>query len=79
MAWDLTCVRRGTSDDQGCDGLKVKTYGEPGQHGLRRRSRNVPLRGSVEANQGELPISEPWKPRLPALSLCSPSTGMGCI
>ncbi len=24
MAWDLTGVRRGTSDDQGCNGLKVQ-------------------------------------------------------
>ena len=29
MAWDLSGVRRGTSDGQGCDGLKVQTYGKP--------------------------------------------------
>ena len=40
MAWDLTGVRRGTSDDQGCNGLKVQTYGEPGRHG------HVPLGGN---------------------------------
>ncbi len=50
MAWDLshhlTGVRRVTvtSDDQGCDGLKVQTYGEPGRHGPR--ARNVPLGGN---------------------------------
>ena len=26
MAWDLTGVRRGTLDEQGCDGLKVQIY-----------------------------------------------------
>ena len=41
MAWDLTGVRRGTLDEQGCDGLKVQTYGEPGRHGPR--ARNLPL------------------------------------
>jgi hypothetical protein len=25
MAWDLTGVRRGTLDNQGCNGLKVQT------------------------------------------------------
>ena len=44
MAWDLTGVRRGTLDEQGCDGLKVQTYGEPGRHGPR--ARNLPLGGS---------------------------------
>ena len=44
MAWDLTGVRRGTSDDQGCNGLKVQTYGGPGRHGPR--ARNVPLGGN---------------------------------
>ena len=41
MAWDLTGVRRGTSEEQGCYGLKVQTYGEPGRHG--QRARNLPL------------------------------------
>ena len=44
MAWDLTGVRRGTSDDQGCNGLKVQTYGEQGRH--EPRARNVPLGGN---------------------------------
>ena len=41
MAWDLTGVRKGTLDEQGCAGLKVQTYGEPGRHGPR--ARNLPL------------------------------------
>ena len=44
MAWDLTGVGRGTLDEQGCDGLKVHTYGEPGRHGPL--ARNLPLGGS---------------------------------
>jgi hypothetical protein len=44
MAWDLTGVRKGTLDEQGCAGLKVQTYGEPGRHGPR--ARNLPLGGS---------------------------------
>jgi hypothetical protein len=31
MAWDLNGVRRGMSDEQDCDGLKVQTYGVPGR------------------------------------------------
>ena len=44
MAWDLTGVRRGTSDDQGFVGLKVQTYGQPGCHGQRARTK--PLGGN---------------------------------
>jgi hypothetical protein len=50
LAWNPTGVRRGTLYGQGWNGLKARTYGEPGRYGPRAKDVSlgaIPITGVI--------------------------------